>query len=129
MFSYIDKVDKKLNRTHRNYFITQGDTFTLTANPQFEVVGEQSAIAKFLFKLGFPHSECNIESLFEKDYYFDEDSGLYILKVLSSETELWVATCEREETPYIYEIEVHYTDGNVETLEKAEFTVESQIKG
>lgn len=129
MFSYIDKLDKKLNRTHRNYFINQGDTFTLTANPQFEVVGGEDVIAKFLFKLGFPHSECNIESLFEKEYELDEESGIYILKVLSSETELWVATCEREETPYIYEIEVHYTDGNIETLEQAEFTVESQIKG
>lgn len=124
MFSYIDKLDKKLNRTHRNYFLTQGDTFALTATP--EVDNNEQVIDKFVFKLGFPHSECEIESLFEKDYVLED--SIYILRVTSSETELWKATCEREDTPYIYEIEVHYADGNIETLEKAEFTIESQIK-
>ena len=126
MFAYIDKLDKKLNISHRNYFLTQGDSFTLTATPQFDE-GDTSTIAKLVFKLGFPVSDCEITPVFEKAYSFAD--GDYIMKCTSEETSEWKLTCEQDDTPYIYEIEVHYVDGGIETIEKAEFTVEVQIGG
>lgn len=126
MFAYIDKLDKKLNITHRNYFLTQGDSFTLTATPEFDA-SETNVIDHILFKLGFPVSDCEISPVFEKRYTLVD--GEYIMKCTSEETSEWKLTCEQNETPYIYEIEVHYVDGDIETIEKAEFTVEVQIGG
>lgn len=126
MFAYIDKLDKKLNISHRNYFLTQGDSFTLTAKPEFDNA-DNSVIGRIVFKLGFPISDCEIQPLFEKDYILSD--GEYIMKCTSEETSEWKLTCEQNETPYIYEIEVHYADGDIETIEKAEFTVEVQIGG
>lgn len=126
MFSFIDKLDKKLNISHRNYFLTQGDSFALTAKPEFDNT-DNSVISRVVFKLGFPVSDCEISPVFEKDYIFVD--GEYIMKCTSEETGEWKLTCEQNETPYIYEIEVHYVDGDIETIEKAEFTVEVQIGG
>jgi hypothetical protein len=126
MFAFIDKLDKKLNITHRNYFLTQGDSFSLTATPEYGE-SQEPVVDKILFKLGFPVSNCKIEPVFEKEYVLVD--GVYVLKVTSVETSKWKLTCEQDETPYIYEIEVHYLDGDVETIEKAEFTVETQIGG
>ena len=126
MFAYIDKLDRKLNINHRNYFLTQGDSFSLTATPEYGE-SQEPVVSRIVFKLGFPVSDCEITPMFEKDYVLVD--GVYLLKVTSFETSEWELTCKKGDTPYIYEIEVHYIDGDVETIEKAEFTVETQIGG
>lgn len=126
MFAYQDKFDRKLNLSHRNYFLTQGDSFSLTATPEYSE-NQEPLVSKLVFKLGFPISDCEISPVFEKEYVLVD--GVYILKVTSAETSEWKLTCKQNETPYIYEIEVHYIDGNIETIEKAEFTIETQIGG
>lgn len=72
-------------------------------------------------------SDCEISPVFEKQYNLVD--GEYIMKCTSEETSKWESTCKQNENPYIYEIEVHYVDGSIETIEKAEFTVEVQIGG
>lgn len=125
MFRYVDKVDRKTGITHRNYFLTQGDSFSLIAK-LVENSGEAN-IAGIMFKLGLARSECNIEYIFGKQYQLIDGEWMCIVK--SKETELWLASCENDDEPYIYEIEVSYVDGSVDTIAQAEFTIEPQIKG
>lgn len=124
MFAYIDKIDKKLNITHRNYFLTQGDTFTLTASAD----GGEGVLDKLVFKIGKKITECNIEQFYEQDYVLVDGEWLCI--VSGTTTSEWLPTnCpENADEPYIYEIEAHYVDGEPETLEQAEFTIEPQNK-
>ena len=125
MFGYIDKVDKKLNQTHRNYFLTQGDTFTLSAGIEPENI---EAIEKIVFKIGKRISECEIQQMYEQDYVLVD--GEYLCKVSGDVTAEWQPTdCpDNAGEPYVYEVEAHYVDGEPETLEQAEFTVEVQIR-
>lgn len=123
MLGYIDKLDKKLNITHRNYFLTQGDSFTLSAS-----VGSENLdlIDKIVFKMGSQISDCEIRQFYEQDYFLV--NGEYLCFVPSSITTNWSPTdCPTNNgEPYIYEIEVHYLDGGIETIEQAQFTVYPQ---
>ena len=122
MFGHIDKADKTLkNVTHRNYYLTQGDSFTLTANP---VNGDTSLISKIVFKIGTVKDDGSLSEMFSQDYVLLND-GVYYLAVSSETTHDWQIT---EGEPYTYEIEVHYTDGGVNTVEQSDFTVWSQIR-
>lgn len=125
MFAYIDKIDKKLNITHRNYFLTQGDSFTLTANVNDDA---KTFISKFVFKIGKKVGECKIEQFYEQDYVLVDGEWLCIVR--GETTSQWLPTScpENADEPYIYEIEVIYVDGEPETLEQSEFTIEPQNK-
>lgn len=119
MFAYIDKVDKKVtpNVISRNYFLTQGDSFTLTATPKNE---EKPVIAKILFKIAL----ANGINFYEKEYEYDVDNNIYVCNVPAEETANWKIV----EDPNIYEIEVHFIDGNIQTVRRAEFTIWEQNK-
>ena len=122
MFGHIDKADKTLkNVIHRNYYLTQGDSFTLTAKP---VNGDSSLISKIVFKIGTINDDGSLSEMYSQDYVVLND-GIYYLSVSSEATHDWPIT---EGEPYTYEIEVHYTDGGVNTVEQSDFTVWSQIR-
>lgn len=126
MFAYIDKVDRKLNTTHRNYFLRQGDSFYLTATPEEDESLIGKIIDKFVFKIGTKISDCAIKEFYSKDYQLVD--GVWIVNVSSLTTAEWKPTCANNDEPYIYEIELVYTDGDTDTIEHAEFTVLPQIR-
>lgn len=124
MFAYIDKTDKTLkNITHRNYFLTQGDSFSLTARP---VNGEIELIDKLVFKIGTQNEDGSLNEMYSQDYVLNTDD-IYYLGIKAETTTEWEIT-ENVGEPYIYEIEVHYVDGGINTIEQSEFTVWSQIR-
>lgn len=123
MFYHTDKEDKKSGKTHRNYFLTQGDSFTLTA--KINSPSEDVLISKIIFKLANKISECEMNSFFEKEYSVYED--VWTCFITGEETNLLTPTCANNNQPYIYEIEAHYVDGGVDTLEQANFTILPQI--
>lgn len=120
MFAYIDKTDK-YGITHRNYFLTQGDSFRLTANDD-----NRGIIKSVTFKLGtVGENENDINEFFRKNYELADD-GVWYLFIESDETMVWDITAEG--SPYIYEIEVEFLDGGVETVRQANFTIWKQMK-
>lgn len=127
MFKYQEKENKKLGYKYKNYFLTQGDSFSLSAT---EVNGnvDEPLIGKVLFKLGLNEAECKINPVFEQEYVKMED-GVWLLKVGSKSTTDWKPTCANEDEPYVYEIEVYFIDGEPETIASGEFTVLPQIGG
>jgi hypothetical protein len=50
------------------------------------------------------------------------------VNISSLTTADWKPTCANNDEPYIYEIELVYTDGDTDTIEHAEFTVLPQIE-
>lgn len=126
MFAYIDKFDRKLNSNHRNYFLRQGDSFTLTATPKEPQSPIGKVIEKFVFKIGTQISECEIKEFYSKDYQLVD--GVWVVNVSSLTTSEWKPTCANNDEPYIYEIELVYSDGDTDTIEHAEFTVLPQIR-
>jgi hypothetical protein len=126
MFAYKDKVDRKLNITHRNYFLRQGDSFYLTAIPKEDEQLAGKIISKFVFKIGTQTSDCEIKEFYSKDYQLVD--GVWIVNVSSLTTSEWKPTCANNDEPYIYEIELVYSDGDTDTIEHAEFTVLPQIR-
>lgn len=123
MFYHTDKEDKKSGKIHRSYFLTQGDSFALTAKINTSI--EDTLVTKIVFKLANKISECEIHSFFEKEYTNNE--GLWTCFVSGEETNLWIPTCANNSLAYVYEIEAHYVDGGVDTLEQANFTILPQI--
>lgn len=123
MFGYTDKLDRKTNKTHRNYFLTQGDSFTLSAGIDAE---NMDLVQKIVFKIGKQVSECQIDQFYEQDYGLVD--GVYLCMVESETTNTWSPTdCpDNAGEPYVYEIEVHYLDGGIETIEQAQFTIYPQ---
>lgn len=122
MFGYIDTVDKKTQVKHRNYYLTQGDSFTLTATPKN---GDVDLISKVVFKIGTQNEDTTLNEIYSQDYVLVE--GAYYLNISTQTTAEWKIT-ELVGEPYIYEIEVHYVDGGINTVEQSEFTIESQIR-
>ena len=123
MFGYIDKQDKKLkNVIHRNYYLTQGDSFSLIATP---TDGDIALISKIVFSIGTQNDDGTLNEIYSQDYANGEPA--FILDVSSETTSEWEIS-EIVGSPYIYEIEVHYVDGGTNTIMQAEFTVESQIR-
>lgn len=127
MFRWVDKVDRKSGVTHRNYFLTQGDSFGLVAKLVQGAEGDSAVVNGVRFKLGLASGECNIQYIFGQDYELVD--GEWLCAVTSEETAKWKASCENDDEPYVYEIEVRYSDGGVDTIEQSEFTIEPQIKG
>ena len=123
MFYYLDKEDKKSGKIHRNYFLTQGDSFALTAKINAEV--DEDVVSKIVFKMANKISDCNMELFFEKEYTLSE--GIWVCFITGEETSNLKPTCANNDQPYIYEIEAHYVDGGVDTLEQAEFSILPQI--
>lgn len=121
MFGYIDKEDTKYNRTHRNYYLTQGDSFTLTATPTNIDI---SLISKIKFKIG-TISNKKLNEMYTQDYELGDNNKFYLL-VTSETTSRWNVT-DPDKEPYVYEIEVNYVGGNVETVEQSKFTILPQI--
>lgn len=120
MFAYIDKTDK-YGITHRNYFLTQGDSCTLTANDD-----GRNIISKVLFKLNtIGESEYDLIEFFRKEYRLSDD-GEWCLFLTSDDTNAIEITGDND--PYVYEIEVYFIDGSVETVEQANFTIWKQGK-
>ena len=113
MFAYIDKTDK-YGITHRNYFLTQGDSFSIVATPVEEYA---DSIATIKFRLGV-----GLETFFTQDFAKQED-GKWVLLVDSENTAKW----EVSEEPYTYEVEVYFIDGNSKTVSQADLTVWKQM--
>ena len=119
MFAYIDKTDK-YGITHRNYFLTQGDSFTLTASDE-----GKGLIKDIVFKLGrIGDNEYDIDE-FYRHHYTLADDGVWYLFVETEDTVGFEVTGDNE--PYIYEIEVKYIDDAIETVSQANFTVWKQM--
>ena len=116
MFAYIDKTDK-YGITHRNYFLTQGDTFTLVGNVPEE---QQEVVRGVKFQIG-----ANETVMYSQRYTKAEDLKYYCV-VPTSETSKWEVTGDNE--PYDYEIIVTLADGNEKTVMKANFTIWEQMK-
>lgn len=132
MFAYKDVLDKKLNKTHREYYLTQGDSFSLIATP-LDV--DINLIQQIVFKFGLPKSfgSCEIEELYTQNYIKRESD--FICMVSADVTKDWTPTCcniDKEtglEIPYVYEIEIHFNDETIETVEQYNFKVLKQIGG
>ena len=114
MFAFKDKTDK-YGITHRNYFLTQGDSFSIVATP---VVDYAELISTIKFKLAV-----GVDEFFSQEFEKQLD-GKWVLLVDSENTAKW----EVSEEPYTYEIEVYFNDGNSKTIAQADLTVWKQIK-
>lgn len=123
MFYHIDKENKKSGKIRRNYFLTQGDSFGLVATINSD--SEEELVSKIIFKIAKKITDCHIEEFFSKEYSLFE--GTWTCFITGEETNLWTPTCANDDQPYIYEIEVSYVDGGVDTLEQAEFSILPQI--
>ena len=115
MFAYIDKTDK-YGIVHRNYFLTQGDTFTLIGNVPED---QQDVVKSVKFQIG-PN-----ETVMYSQKYTKAD-GKYYCVVPSEETAKWEVTGDNE--PYNYEIVVTLADGNEKTVMDADFSIWEQMK-
>lgn len=115
MFAYKDKTDK-YGITHRNYFLTQGDTFTLVGNVPDDQV---DAVKGVKFQIGAN------EVVMYSQRYTKVDNKYYCV-VPTEETTKWEITGDNE--PYDYEIVVTLADGNEKTVMKANFTIWEQMK-
>lgn len=129
MLEYIERTDKKFNKTFKDYFIKQGDTFGLTATLEEISNGatgtsvNTESVEKFVFELLKQVTDCELEQVFTKDYILIDD--VWVLDVRSNETALWEKTCELDDIPYKYRIKVIYVDGDAIEVTTANFTVES----
>lgn len=127
MLRKVVKENKKLGFTYKDYYLPQGDSFTLTATESGSA-GEGELISGVVFKLGQKEAECKLNLLFQQEFV-KSASGIWVCKVSGDETAKWLTTCENCETPYVYEIEIYYSDGEPITLTSGNFYVEPQIKG
>lgn len=127
MLRYIEKENKKLGFKYKNYYLPQGDSFSLTAT---EKGGEEGVdlISRIVFKLGLNETECKINPIFEQDYRKDTE-GVWTLIVRGKDTAEWKPTCACDDEPYVYEIEAYFIDGEPVTLTSGAFTIEPQIGG
>lgn len=117
MFAYKDRKDKKLDITYRDYYLTQGDSFTLTATPNGT---SDRIIDKIVFKMNtVGEDENDLTTFFEQNYELVE--GVYYMICTPTDTAQWQITGDND--PYVYEIEIHFIDGGIETVEQANFTV------
>lgn len=129
MLEYIERTDKKFNKTFKDYFIKQGDTFGLTATLEEISNGatgtnvNTESVEKLVFELLKQVTDCELEQVFTKDYVLIND--VWVLDVRSNETALWEKTCELDDTPYKYRVKVVYVDGDSIEVTTANFTVES----
>lgn len=129
MLRYIEKEDRKLGFKYKNYYLPQGDSFTFTATEKGEqVVDGEQTISSVVFKLGVRESDCIINLIYQQDYIRNED-GVWVCKVSGETTKAWKPTCDCNEEPYVYEIELTYSDGNPVTLTSGEFYITPQIVG
>ena len=126
MLRYIEKENKKLGFKYKNYYLPQGDSFSLTATEKGAEGME--LISRVVFKLGLNETECKINPIFEQDYRKDEN-GVWTLVVRGVDTEKWKPTCACGDEPYVYEIEAYFSDGEPVTLTSGAFTIETQIGG
>ena len=130
MLRYIEKENKKLGFKYKDYYLPQGDSFTFTATEQGTAPIEgQPTIERVVFKLGLKHGECDINSVYEQDYLNNDDGTIWFCKVSGEVTKSWKTTCQCDDEPYVYEIEVIYSDGEPVTLTSGGFTIEPQIIG
>ena len=114
MFAYKDKTDK-YGITHRSYFLTQGDSFSIVGTPA-ENYADSVTNIKFRLAVG-------LDEFYTQDFAKQED-GRWVLLVDSASTAKW----EVSEEPYTYEIEVYLLGDNSKTVAQADFTVWGQIK-
>lgn len=114
----IKVIEKKtiFGEIKKTYQLTQGDSFRFRAYSRN--VSNNNLISAITFKVSLD----DYVRIFEKEYELQED-GSYILYVESTDTELWAPSTE-----YKTEIEVTYSDGSVDTIQKSELIVEPQIK-
>ena len=113
----IKVIEKKtiFGEIKKTYELTQGDSFRFRAYSKN--VNNNNLISAITFKVSLD----DYIKVFEKEYELQDD-GSYILYVESTDTELWAPA------EYKTEIEVTYSDGSVDTVQKAELIVEPQIK-
>lgn len=91
----------------------------MTASPTNE--DDLKLIEKVLFKL----ADANSIMVYEQKFSFDTTNNIFVCDVASEVTQNWEVT---EDEPYIYEIEIHFVDGGVETARRANFTIWEQNK-
>ncbi|MBQ7798038.1 MAG: hypothetical protein IJ371_02840 [Clostridia bacterium] len=124
MLRYIEKENKKLGFKYKDYYLPQGDSFSLRAT---ESNGEEQLISRLVFKLGLAESDCKINPVFQQEFAKAVD-GSWVCKVSGEETAKWKPTCACD-APYVYEIEGYYIDEEPTTLRTGNFTIEPQIGG
>lgn len=117
---YYKIVEDKSGKQVKNYYLTQGDTFvnqlSITDKDGQEV--EHSLISKVKFKL----ATTEYISEFEQEYEYDEEILKWTLNISSEDTKKW------EINTHIYEYEITYINGIIDTPVQARFTVLNQIQ-
>lgn len=118
---YYKEVQDKSGKIVKNYFLTQGDTFQsqLVIKDKDGNVIDPELISQVLFKL----SDIDYNLEYQKQYDYDIDLAKWTVTIPSVDTKQW------EITRHIYEFEITYLSGIVNTPVQAYFTVSDQIQG
>lgn len=123
MITYTTKTDTKTGEVTYRYLLTQGDSFRFRA-----IVGggDDTDTQKLVAGIKFKVSSADWCQIYEADYVQDtETAGTWYCFVPSEETAKWAVS---EDYDYRTEIEVTYSDGGVDTVEKGVLKVAEQIK-
>lgn len=117
MFRALKETDK-YERSQTHYWLTQGDSCTITAKPykNGEAV-DVSKISKCIFKL----ASIGYEKEFEKELELVSDH--FVLKLTHEDTSSWSVGS------HLYEIEYVMADGDVQTPHSWKFDILNQISG
>lgn len=118
MITFTTKTDSRTGIVTKQYLLTQGDSFRFRA---IASNGDQNLVSEIKFKV----SKDDYCEIFSKAYQLDEESGTWLLFVESADTQNLEIT---DGYDYVTEIEVTYSDGGVDTVEKGVLKVTDQIK-
>lgn len=117
---YYKEVEAKDKKLVKNYFMTQGDTFS----SQLKLFkGESEVPTDLIREIRFKLSDIDYNLEYSKLYEYNADLGKWLLNIDSEDTANWAVDT------HIYEYQVTYIDGTVRTPVQAKFTVLNQIKG
>ena len=111
----------KSGKPVKNYYMTQGDTFQnqLTVSDKNGAEITPDLISEVRFKL----SDMDYKEEFTKLYEYDEALHKWAIQIDAEETAKWTIDT------HIYEYQITYTSGVVNTPIQAKFTVQNQIQG
>lgn len=116
MFAYKERIDSKFGETVRDYVLTQGDSFTLYAEP--DNPDDIELIEQISFKL---YDVGNNDIIVYEQPYALQDNKYYC-NVPAEATAKWSTDAD-----YRYEVEVKFVDNvNVTTLTQAKWKVMAQ---
>lgn len=118
MFKAIKETDS-FNCQHTHYYLTQGDSCTITSTPfKADEIVPKANISKCVFKLANTSYKLVQEIELVPP---SEDRGAYILNIPS------IISSALIPGSYVYEIEYTMTDGSVQTPHSWKFDILKQI--